>query len=158
MVFLCWSTVYDAGPTLNQHWFNVLCLLDLNIRLFNSNVSHVKPNLVSVWSCYSESYPHVGERVQRQLFHEFGLKCQVLVAKTASHIFCSFLGEWCFFLQTTDGLIFFQIRQVIFIYHQRELKSFLFNVHCCCWNAYRHMFKITKTYKNIQRYDRSYVE
>ena len=23
----CWSTVYDAGPTLNQHWFNVVCLL-----------------------------------------------------------------------------------------------------------------------------------
>ena len=23
----CWSTVYDAGPTLNQQWLNVSCLL-----------------------------------------------------------------------------------------------------------------------------------
>ena len=23
----CWSTVYDVGQTLNQHWLNVLCLL-----------------------------------------------------------------------------------------------------------------------------------
>ena len=22
-----WSNVYDAGPTLNQHWVNVLCVL-----------------------------------------------------------------------------------------------------------------------------------
>ena len=22
-----WPTVYDAGPTLNQQWFNVYCLL-----------------------------------------------------------------------------------------------------------------------------------
>ena len=22
-----WSTVFDVGPTLNYHWFNVLCLL-----------------------------------------------------------------------------------------------------------------------------------
>ena len=24
---IIWSTVYDAGPTLKQHWFNVSCLL-----------------------------------------------------------------------------------------------------------------------------------
>ena len=23
----CWSSVFDAGPTLNQHWMKVLCLL-----------------------------------------------------------------------------------------------------------------------------------
>ena len=23
----CWSTFCEAGPTLNQHWVNVLCLL-----------------------------------------------------------------------------------------------------------------------------------
>ena len=27
MLVYRWSTVYDAGPTLNQHLFNVLCLL-----------------------------------------------------------------------------------------------------------------------------------
>ena len=24
-----WSSVYDAEPTLNQHWFNIFCLLDM---------------------------------------------------------------------------------------------------------------------------------
>ena len=27
MLGQCWSIVYDAGPTLNQHWDNVSCLL-----------------------------------------------------------------------------------------------------------------------------------
>ena len=26
----CWSSVVDGGPTLNQHWFNVLCLLGIS--------------------------------------------------------------------------------------------------------------------------------
>ena len=25
MLVYCWSSVADAGPTLNQHWFNILC-------------------------------------------------------------------------------------------------------------------------------------
>ena len=24
MLFQCWSTVFDAGPTLKQHWVNAL--------------------------------------------------------------------------------------------------------------------------------------
>ena len=28
MLVYCWSTVYAARPTLNQHWFNILCLLE----------------------------------------------------------------------------------------------------------------------------------
>ena len=27
MLVQCWSTVYDAGPTLDQHWVDVSCLL-----------------------------------------------------------------------------------------------------------------------------------
>ena len=27
MLLLGWSSVYDAGTTLNQHWFNVSCVL-----------------------------------------------------------------------------------------------------------------------------------
>ena len=27
MLFQCWATVFDAGPTLNQHWVNGWCLL-----------------------------------------------------------------------------------------------------------------------------------
>ena len=41
MLVQCWFTVYDAGPTLNQQWDNVSCLLGLMSRpcLF---VSHMK--------------------------------------------------------------------------------------------------------------------
>ena len=28
MLYYCWPIVYDAGPALNQHWFNILCLDD----------------------------------------------------------------------------------------------------------------------------------
>ena len=27
MLFLCWPSVVDDGPTLKQHWLNDLCLL-----------------------------------------------------------------------------------------------------------------------------------
>ena len=27
MLLLCWPSVFNAGPTLSQHWFNVLCFL-----------------------------------------------------------------------------------------------------------------------------------
>ena len=27
MLFQCWSTVFNAGPTLNRHWLNILCLM-----------------------------------------------------------------------------------------------------------------------------------
>ena len=27
MLLQCWSTVFDAGPTLKQHWVNASCLL-----------------------------------------------------------------------------------------------------------------------------------
>ena len=27
MLVQCWADVVDGGPTLNQHWFNVSCLL-----------------------------------------------------------------------------------------------------------------------------------
>ena len=29
MLVHCWSAVYDVGPTVNQHWVNVSCLLGL---------------------------------------------------------------------------------------------------------------------------------
>ena len=32
MLVQCWPTVCDAGPTLNQHWFNASCLLGYFLR------------------------------------------------------------------------------------------------------------------------------
>ena len=37
----CWFTVYDAGPTLNQQWDNVSCLLGL-MSLPHLFVSHMR--------------------------------------------------------------------------------------------------------------------
>ena len=33
VLFYCWSTVCDAGPTLKQHWLNISCLLVWNMWL-----------------------------------------------------------------------------------------------------------------------------
>ena len=34
MLVQCWLTVYDVGPALNQHWFNVSCLLGGICRMY----------------------------------------------------------------------------------------------------------------------------
>ena len=33
MLVWCWATVFDAGPTSNQHWVNVSCLIGNRFRL-----------------------------------------------------------------------------------------------------------------------------
>ena len=32
MLFKCWPTVFDIGPTLTQHWVNAPCLLGSSAR------------------------------------------------------------------------------------------------------------------------------
>ena len=34
MLFECWATVYDAGLTLKQHWFNASCLLGSRLQAY----------------------------------------------------------------------------------------------------------------------------
>ena len=41
MMVQCWPTVYDAGPTLNQHWFNVTCLLGM--RTYRPDTRSILP-------------------------------------------------------------------------------------------------------------------
>ena len=48
----CWSSVYDTGPTLNQQWVYVSCLLDQKIsvlayHLVNIRLTPVLPGNVS---------------------------------------------------------------------------------------------------------------
>ena len=38
MLVYCWSNVVDGGPTLNQYWFNVLCLLGYRVVFQNNPV------------------------------------------------------------------------------------------------------------------------
>ena len=49
MLVQCWFTVYDAGPTLNQQWDNVSCLLGLMSlpRLFVSHMEEVNDLCIS---------------------------------------------------------------------------------------------------------------
>ena len=35
---LCWPTVFDAGPTLIQHWANILCLVGYRQVIFYKQV------------------------------------------------------------------------------------------------------------------------
>ena len=32
MLFQCWPTVFEVGPTLKQHWLIVSCLLDYQVK------------------------------------------------------------------------------------------------------------------------------
>ena len=43
ILFYCWPTVFDAGPTLNQYWYNVLCLLaaDTGSTLLSSDRANI---------------------------------------------------------------------------------------------------------------------
>ena len=47
----CWSTVYDAGSTLNQQFLNILCLLGRN----NSHVGN--PICIPDFFTWQDSYP-----------------------------------------------------------------------------------------------------
>ena len=38
LLWQCWSTVYDAGPTLTQQWFNVSCLLGTPPTMLSSSL------------------------------------------------------------------------------------------------------------------------
>ena len=37
MLFWCWSSVYDAGPTSNQHWFNCSLVFATIIQYITEN-------------------------------------------------------------------------------------------------------------------------
>ena len=51
MPFYCWSTVFDAGPTLNRHWVNALCFLGIWPLLLAA---------VVFWCCLSQLFFAVG--------------------------------------------------------------------------------------------------
>ena len=47
MLFECWPAVSDVGPTLKQHWVNVLCLQG-SAPLINS-----RPNTATLTKCWA---------------------------------------------------------------------------------------------------------
>ena len=38
MLFYCWASVADNGPTLKQHWLKVLCLFGHNINIITHDI------------------------------------------------------------------------------------------------------------------------
>ena len=59
MLIQCWPIVYDAGPTLNQHCFNVSCLL----------VNH--PHVITFWNKQLFMYDPYHHRIIHVLFIKF---------------------------------------------------------------------------------------
>ena len=47
MPFQCWSTVFDAGPTLKQHWVNASCFLGSIIMWLSTQWSTIGYSLFS---------------------------------------------------------------------------------------------------------------
>ena len=43
MLFYCWPSVVDAGPTIKQHWFNASCFLEMLQTRYWANVSNISP-------------------------------------------------------------------------------------------------------------------
>ena len=42
----CWPIVYDAGPTVNQRWANVLCLQAVDVYIWPTYLDRAKYLLV----------------------------------------------------------------------------------------------------------------
>ena len=40
----CWASVEDGGPTLNQHWLSVSCLLGCHLEYTNSDNTELSKN------------------------------------------------------------------------------------------------------------------
>ena len=53
MLGYCWPTVFNTGPTLTQHWFNVLCLLCNTSYNILGKISHPNPHSqhLPTWCC-----------------------------------------------------------------------------------------------------------
>ena len=54
MLFQCWSTVFDAGPTLKQHWINILVVFAgtrvLRVHLMTLEMSEIELIMLMDWS------------------------------------------------------------------------------------------------------------
>ena len=65
MLFQCWASVEDGGPTLRQHWASTTCLLDSEGDLYQAaakclphhaqQTRHVNPKPVQCWSTVASS-------------------------------------------------------------------------------------------------------
>ena len=40
MLFYCWASGKDGGPSLKQHWVNASCLLGVYLRVFFIHIYH----------------------------------------------------------------------------------------------------------------------
>ena len=71
-----WPTIYDAGPTLNQHWFNVLFLLLCYIMLCYVKRAYL-PLCVStdIWSIPTKVM-HIGKKTTLLHSPEFFSLCR----------------------------------------------------------------------------------
>ena len=58
MLVYRWSSVYDAEPTLNRHWFNVLCRLGgWPVHVFHQRPDTAPPSSGCLSSCWCKTCP-----------------------------------------------------------------------------------------------------
>ena len=75
MLFYCWASVADNGPTLKQHWLNVSCLLGHNIKIikhdifwgFSLQTRYIDPMLFECWSTVRDVGPTFKQTLCRRL-------------------------------------------------------------------------------------------
>ena len=56
VLFQCWATIFDAGPTLKQHWLNAPCLLGCCIQTVF--IMTTQQTALAQW-CYNVGSPSV---------------------------------------------------------------------------------------------------
>ena len=61
MLVQCWSIVYDAGPTLNQHWVDGSCLLGNSHLTLSSLTLHCHLHPLQAANCCRNSRLAVDE-------------------------------------------------------------------------------------------------
>ena len=66
MPVYCWPNVVDGGPAGNQHWFNLLCLLErINIlwgqpsRIYTHNIDVMLAHLLRCWPNITAAWVNV---------------------------------------------------------------------------------------------------
>ena len=101
MLVSCWSTVYDAGPTLNQHLFHVLCLLGSVSTSIRAPVS-VNTLVVLCWANVTDSGKTLNQQSGNQVIGCFHVRMTPVNAVPALRRHCasiqsanSILGDRC---------------------------------------------------------------
>ena len=75
MLFQCWPSVADAGPTLNQHWVSVSCLLVRCPVLITCPNTAASLSFPRSFPAYTKHWPNAGSMLKQHLVNVLCLLC-----------------------------------------------------------------------------------